>query len=88
VRIYLADSNAKLNDLRTAAARGDLAQIARVAHSLKSSSANVGAAALSALCRRLEFAGREGTLEDEDDLLAKVETEYWAVAAHLSARHG
>jgi CheY-like chemotaxis protein len=88
VRIYLADSNAKLNDLRSAAAHGDLGQLARVAHSLKSSSANVGAAALSALCRRLEFAGREGTLAEEDDLLAKVETEYWAVAAHLTARHG
>jgi signal transduction histidine kinase/DNA-binding response OmpR family regulator len=86
VRIYLADSSERLTALRAAAGRGDQAEVARAAHSLKSSSANVGAAGLAALCRRLELAGRAGTLPQEADLLAEVESEYSAVAAHLSAR--
>ena len=44
-------------------ATGDIARLVRPAHSLKSSSANVGAMRLSELARTVEHASREGDME-------------------------
>ncbi len=43
-----------MKELRQAAANGDLEKIRTAAHTLKSSSANVGALELAALCKELE----------------------------------
>ena len=43
-----------------AAASGDLVDLGRIAHSLKSSSATLGATALAERCRRIESAVRQG----------------------------
>ena len=43
-----------------ARARGDAAAIVRPAHTLKSSSASLGAMRLSAICREIEEAGARG----------------------------
>jgi len=51
-------------DLVVAAAAGDIEAMVRPAHSMKSSSLNVGALELGALCRALEEDARGGTVDD------------------------
>ena len=54
ITTYLTHTPALLGELTTAAAEGDCVGMSRAAHSLKSSSANVGAVHLSDHCRALE----------------------------------
>jgi HPt (histidine-containing phosphotransfer) domain-containing protein len=53
----------QLPQLRSALAAGDTNAIRNVAHTLKSSSASIGALRLSALCAELEAAVRSGQLD-------------------------
>jgi len=61
---YLEDAIVQLDAMRQAADEGDSAAMVRPAHSLKSNSANVGATALTELCRSLETDGRSGSVAD------------------------
>ena len=54
----------------------------------ESASANLGAAALTELCRRMERLGRDSSTNGADGLLAEIEAEYAQVAAALSAQAG
>lgn len=65
IEAYLADSGAQLDRIEAALAADDAEALVRPAHTLKSSSATVGAMKLSALARTLEMAGRSGSLGDE-----------------------
>ena len=58
--IYLGDASVRLDAMRAAVARNDLAVVVQCAHTLKSASANVGAMALADLCRQMEALGRMG----------------------------
>jgi len=51
---YLVESSGLVNTIREGASSGDLASVLRPAHSLKSSSASIGAMRLSKLCADLE----------------------------------
>ena len=61
---YLEDAAVQLDAMRSAAEASDEAALVRPAHSLKSSSANVGAMALAEMCRSLEADGRAGAVAD------------------------
>ncbi|BDI03902.1 response regulator [Sphaerotilus microaerophilus] len=61
---WLHDAGLGLAQVDGALASGDAAALARAAHALKSSSANVGAQALSACWRELERCGRENRMGD------------------------
>lgn len=61
------------------------ATIAKLAHSLKSSSANVGAIALAEVCGKMESAGRANTVNDCQGLLKGIEKEYEFVSKTLAA---
>jgi HPt (histidine-containing phosphotransfer) domain-containing protein len=63
IEAYLADGVAHLGSVRQAVAAGDAEALVRPAHTLKSSSATVGATALSSTARELEMIGRSGTLD-------------------------
>jgi HPt (histidine-containing phosphotransfer) domain-containing protein len=65
---YLAEGPNDLAALAAAAAASDAAGTVRPAHTLKSSSAALGAARLSALCKQVEFAGREGRVATPDEV--------------------
>lgn len=86
VDTYLADATDQLAALDEAVAAGDVAAITRPAHSLKSSSANVGAASLSELGRTLEEGSRSGALADPAALVGAARREFAAVRASLLAR--
>jgi PAS domain S-box-containing protein len=59
IEAYLAEVPARVAAIAAAVAAGDCERVAREAHPLKSSSANLGATALEEVARRLEHAGRE-----------------------------
>ena len=62
IEAYLADGENHVAEVEAAMAAGDAAALVRPAHTLKSSSATVGAESLAATARDLEVAGRSGTL--------------------------
>ena len=62
IEAYLSDGEKHVADVEAAMAAGDAAALVRPAHTLKSSSATVGAESLAATARELELAGRSGTL--------------------------
>jgi len=64
VDTYLEDGANQLAALRAAVAAGSSDELVRPAHSLKSSSLNVGALGLGAQCRELEEGARSGDVPD------------------------
>jgi len=60
---YLAETPTQLEAMTAAVDADDAAALVRPAHTLKSSSATVGASRLSFVARELEMAGRTGALE-------------------------
>jgi CheY-like chemotaxis protein len=83
IGLFLEDTPNLLADLREAVAQGDAEGLEQAAHTLKSSSATLGAMTLSALCQELEVMGRAGTLEGAGEKVAQVEVEYERVKAAL-----
>ena len=63
VETFVSEGAANLEGMLAAAAAADPAAIVRPAHSLKSTSASLGAMRLSAICRGIEESGREGRAE-------------------------
>lgn len=82
---YLDDAAVQIEALRRAAAAGDFAGLVRPAHSLKSSSDNVGAVALTNLCRALEADARGGTVTEPVERIARVAEVFEATRAELQA---
>ena len=62
INAYLADGAAHVDAIEAAIAADDAAALVRPAHTLKSSSATVGAQRLAAASRELEMAGRSGSI--------------------------
>jgi len=85
MQIYLVESPKLVDRIRHAAQAGDAMEMSRCAHSLKSSSANVGATGLAALCAQLQVAGHDGDLERSRALLARIEAAHVRVQAALRA---
>ncbi|MFH0998840.1 MAG: ATP-binding protein [Pseudomonadota bacterium] len=88
IGIYLRDTPKQLENARIALARNDAETMGRQAHSLKSSSAMLGAHALAALCKEMESMGRSGTTENAGELLSRIEAEYASVAKILNEELG
>jgi HPt (histidine-containing phosphotransfer) domain-containing protein len=85
VDTYLADSPAQLEAMTAAIEADDAAALVRPSHTLKSSSATVGAMRLSAVARELEMAGRAGTLEPSARATLDVALAEWKAAADAFA---
>jgi CheY-like chemotaxis protein/HPt (histidine-containing phosphotransfer) domain-containing protein len=83
IGLFLEDTPKLLADLRGAVVQKDAKGLERAAHSLKSSSATLGAMTLSALCQELEVMGRASTLGNAAEKVAQVEAEYERVKAAL-----
>jgi HPt (histidine-containing phosphotransfer) domain-containing protein len=84
VGLYLGRAPELLQALQEAVATRDAEPLRIAAHTLKSSSANVGARALADLCRELEELGRSGSLDNAASKLSLVYDEYRRVDAALS----
>jgi two-component system, sensor histidine kinase and response regulator len=85
INLYLVESPKIMQKLKKAAGAGDAPAIANSAHSLKSSSANVGASVLSRYCEDIEASARRADTEEARKILAKAETEHGRVQTALAA---
>ena len=85
IGLYLAHTPAELEALGAAVAEQDAGQVAKLAHGLKSSSANLGAQVLSGLLKDLEHRGRTEALSEAQALFAGVEAEFQRVRLALEA---
>ena len=84
INLYLVESPKLLQKLKHAAGASNAPEIANSAHSLKSSSANVGAKALSRYCEDLEASARRADTEEARKIFAKVEAEHRSVQKALN----
>jgi len=92
IALFRSDTPALLTQIQTALTDGDAKVVQRAAHTLKASSAILGAHALAAHCERLETLARGQQLADGDSVLtqiaiafAQVDEALQAVAAELVA---
>jgi len=85
IETYLADTPAQLEAMAAAVEADDAPALVRPAHTLKSSSATVGASRLSALARELEMAGRSGALQPEVYASLDAAQREWQVTADALA---
>jgi signal transduction histidine kinase/CheY-like chemotaxis protein/HPt (histidine-containing phosphotransfer) domain-containing protein len=83
VGLYLQSSPDLIGRLHEAVRLGDADQVRTAAHTLKSSSANVGALKLSAICKELEALGRSASLGPAPSKLLDVEMEFARVRKAL-----
>ncbi|MBP1205257.1 signal transduction histidine kinase/CheY-like chemotaxis protein [Duganella sp. 1411] len=82
---YLEDTPMHLRTIRSAIDSGSTVQMRKAAHSLKSSSANVGADALAQRCKEMEQLGRNDTTAGAAALLDDMERSFQAVRQALGA---
>ena len=87
VDAYIADSAGCIDAIEAAVAAGDAEALVRPAHTLKSSSATVGAMPLSATARTLETAARSRALDGEETqaAAARIRGEWEAASVALRA---
>jgi HPt (histidine-containing phosphotransfer) domain-containing protein len=83
IHAYLDHTPQLLATLHEAAARNDALTLQRTAHSLKSSSAALGAMTFAALCQDLEMRGHQQHPENVTTILAAVTAEYELVREAL-----
>jgi HPt (histidine-containing phosphotransfer) domain-containing protein len=84
VDTYLEDGAAQVAALEAAVAAGRAPDdLVRPAHSLKSSSLNVGALRLGGICRELEEAARSGAVPDAADRVRAIASGFAAARAGL-----
>ena len=85
INLYLVESPKLVQKLKQAADANDAPEIARSAHSLRSSSANVGAAVLSRYCGDIEASARRADTEEARKIFGIIEAEHGRVQAALTA---
>lgn len=83
IDVYLNSSPDLIGKLESALEANDIAAIELNAHTLKSSSANLGALRYSALCSEAEQAAREGGSKDLEALCRQIISEFEAVCDAL-----
>ena len=83
ITVFLDDLAKQLPNLCDTARSGDASATQRIAHSLKSTSASLGALNLSLLFKRMETMSQTNVLENAGDLLEKIEEEYREVEKAL-----
>jgi HPt (histidine-containing phosphotransfer) domain-containing protein len=81
---YVASAPRLMGTIRQGIVDGDSTALRSAAHSLKSSSANVGASSLAALCRQIEAIGQAHATDGADALLQQIETIFPLIHESLS----
>jgi len=85
LKAFLSDSETRITSLGSAYAANDHVNARNIAHSFKGSSSNIGARALSQLCKELEAIALAGDISDAGALIESVEAEYRCVYTELMA---
>ena len=85
VKLFLEDAPTHIKRLQEAAAAGDIGAMVAPSHTLKSSSANLGAMALSSVAKRIESGARGATLARPTAAVLMLENEFRRAKAALMA---
>ena len=85
IALYRDDSSQLLADMENALKVGDADGVARAAHTLKSSSANLGATNVAALARQIEHSARTGDLTDLGSSLTRLRAQRTVALSELEA---
>ncbi len=83
VATYLAEGAEHMAQVEAAAQASDIAAIVRPAHSLKSSSAALGATRMSQISRDIEISGREQRSDGLADSVGRARSAWEATVAEL-----
>jgi CheY-like chemotaxis protein/HPt (histidine-containing phosphotransfer) domain-containing protein len=83
IGLYVEDGMKLLAELREGLTAGDAVVVRRTAHTLKGSSATVGAMGLSGLCREVEMMADKGVLDGVVEKVTRIESEYEKVRVAL-----
>ena len=81
--IYASNSKTLVGELKSAVSSKDQAGLLRAAHTLKSSSANVGATGLAEICKDIEALPRDGNLDLAGVLVERLIAEHSEVLLAL-----
>ncbi len=76
LRRFLEAADGRMSEIEDAIRARDGQRLGRAAHALKSSTANLGAEALSGCYRHLEHLGREGRIDEASAFLANLRREH------------
>jgi HPt (histidine-containing phosphotransfer) domain-containing protein len=83
--IFLEDTPQRIAELDQSLGASDVSKFTRAAHSIKGSSANLGAMALRAAAEKLEHESRTKGLGDVATLIALVKSEFARAERELNA---
>ncbi len=76
INIYLAESPELMTSVHNSITNDDGNALQEAAHSLKSSSANLGAMQMSEICKQLEFMGKENDIPSAKQLIQQLDNEF------------
>ncbi len=88
VHIFLADTPQRIAELEQSLTAADVAKFARAAHSIKGSSANLGAVALRAVAEKLEHQSRKEGLNDVGPMLLEIKSQFAQAQVALEKTSG
>ncbi|MDB9345557.1 Hpt domain-containing protein [Nodularia spumigena CS-586/05] len=80
---YLTEAPKSIQIIKASQATQDVEALWQAAHSLKSSSASVGATTLAQICQQIEVKGRSSDLESSEDICSQLYKEYELVKRAL-----
>lgn len=86
IHLYLETAPGLIETMSEASKNGDSIVLQNSAHSLKSSSANLGALTLSSICKELESMGREDRIQEVPPLIEVLQIESQKVEMELLAK--
>jgi CheY-like chemotaxis protein len=84
IDLYLQVTPVQLQETHQAIIEGNITEIIRLAHTIKSSSSYVGAIKLSHLCHELEHTGKSLNQEGAMEKLSQIKEEYEKVKSDLT----
>lgn len=82
---YFASSVKLMEELAEKIEMRNIEGVRKAAHSLKSSSANVGASQLAEFCKNMEYMARNNSLDGAEQLLANIDAEHKRAVAALES---
>lgn len=82
--IFLEDTPLRIAELDQSLAAGDVAKFTRAAHSIKGSSANLGAMALREVAEKLEHTARTSGIGDVASMVTQIKAEFARAQAALA----
>ena len=88
VDLYVKDAPRLMQVMKGAIAMSDIAELQRAAHTLKSSSENLGALAFADLCRQIEVDARAHLMALAAERLKSMEQQFARVRAELNVHAG